>query len=114
VPLDPITVSSVVLKEAVMNCRLLIMTVLSFCLLSPVFADAQAPEAPEAPVGPVDMVTLKDGSVIYGEVLAMEAGLLIVKNPSAGELIKIKWAEVSSLKVTHPIPFQLKEASKMR
>ena len=91
-----------------MNCRLLIMTVLSFCLLSPVFADAQAPEAP---VGPVDMVTLKDGSVIYGEVLAMEAGLLIIKNPSAGELIKIKWAEVSSLKVTHPIPFQLKEGT---
>src|SRR5215203_4269745 len=84
---------------------LLRMTAFALCLLNPVFAAAE----PLATT--VDSVTLKDGSVIYGEVIEMEAGLLIIKNPSAGDLIKIKWAEVSSLKVTHPIPFQLKEGT---
>jgi putative salt-induced outer membrane protein YdiY len=59
----------------------------------------------------VDTITLKDGSVIYGEVLEMSAGLLLIKNPSAEDLIKIKWAEVSALTVTHPIPFHLKEGT---
>lgn len=88
-----------------MNCRLLMLTVLSLSILSPFFAAAETP----APV--VDVVTLKDGSVIYGEVVEMEGGLLLIKSPSAEDLIKIKWAEVSTLKVTHPIPFHLKEGT---
>jgi len=62
-------------------------------------------------VPPQDIVTLKDGSVIYGEVAEMGAGLLLIKNPSAGDLIKIKWTEVSTLRITHPIPFHLKEGT---
>jgi putative salt-induced outer membrane protein YdiY len=59
----------------------------------------------------LDVVTLKDGSVIYGEVIEMSGGLLQIKNSLAGDIIKIKWAEVSKLAVSHPIPFHLKEGS---
>jgi hypothetical protein len=59
----------------------------------------------------VDVVTLKDGSIIYGEIIDMEDGMLHLKSPAAGETIKLKWAEVAKLKVTHPIPFHLKEGT---
>lgn len=59
----------------------------------------------------VDVVTLKDGSVIFGEVVEMSGGLLHINSPAAGETIKVKWSEVSKLKVTHPIPFHLKEGT---
>lgn len=72
---------------------------------------AAAAEEPAAPAPAVDTVTLKDGSVIYGEVIEMGAGLLLIKSPAAGDLIKIKWAEVSTLRITHPIPFHLKEGT---
>ena len=73
-------------------------------------ASAVADAPPPAPV-PLDVVTLKDGSVIYGEVVEMSGGLLQIKNPAAGDIIKVKWAEVSTLKVSHPIPFHLKEGT---
>lgn len=62
-----------------------------------------------APVS--DIITLKDGSIIHGEVIEMTGGLLQVKSPMAGETIKIKWAEVVKLAVSHPIPFHLKEGT---
>ena len=89
-----------------MKSSFLAFTLLSFfVLLSPVCA-ADAP-----PPAPVDVVTLKDGSIIYGEIIDMEDGMLHLKSPAAGETIKLKWAEVAKLKVTHPIPFHLKEGT---
>lgn len=59
-----------------------------------------------------DVVTLKDGSVVYGEVIDMEKGELIVKTVfGVGEKVKIKWANVTKLVVTHPLPFHLKEGT---
>lgn len=74
-----------------------------------VFANDAAPATTPTPV--LDVVTLKDGSIIYGEVIEMTEGLLHIKNSLAGDIIKIKWAEVSKLTVSHPIPFHLKEGT---
>ena len=70
--------------------------------------------AEETPVAaaPIDTVTLKDGSVIYGEVLEMDGGILLLKNAANPDnLIKLKWDNVAKLVVTHPIPFHLKEGT---
>jgi putative salt-induced outer membrane protein YdiY len=64
---------------------------------------------PEVPA--LDVVTLKDGSVIHGEVIEMVGGVLQIKTALADDLIKIKWSEVSKLAVSHPIPFHLKEGT---
>ena len=59
-----------------------------------------------------DIVTLKDGSVLYGEVIEMSAGILFIKTSSASDnIIKIKWDDVTKLDITHPIPFHLKEGT---
>jgi len=61
---------------------------------------------------PVDIVTLKDGSTIYGEVLEMAEGVLHIKtSASPDNLMKVKWSDVTKLTVTHPLPFHLKEGS---
>ena len=73
----------------------------------PAFAD-EGP-APITPAAALDVVTLTDGSVIYGEVVEMTGGLLQIKSSMADDLIKVKWAQVGKLRVTHPIPFHLKE-----
>lgn len=71
---------------------------------------ASAHAAEEAPR--LDVVTLKNGSKIYGEVVEMAGGVLVMKTPiSSDPAIKIKWAEVSALEVNHPIPFHLKEGT---
>jgi putative salt-induced outer membrane protein YdiY len=73
---------------------------------------ARAAEETPAAAAPIDTVTLKDGSVIYGEVLEMDAGILLLKNPANPDnLIKLKWDNVTKLTVTHPIPFHLKEGT---
>jgi putative salt-induced outer membrane protein YdiY len=83
---------------------------LIFTLMAGISAQA-AEEAPAA-AAPIDIVTLKDGSVIYGEVLEMDAGVLLLKNPANPDnLIKLKWDNVAKLAVTHPIPFHLKEGT---
>ncbi len=88
-----------------MRQSVILATVLCLVMmLSPAFGA-------EAPTPIMDVVTLKDGSVIYGEVVEMEEGLLLIHNPSARDLIKIKWTEVSMLRVTHPLPFHLKEGT---
>ena len=58
-----------------------------------------------------DVVTLKDGSVIHGEVVEMTGGLLVIKSVLAADLIKVKWSEVTKLAVSHPIPFHLKDGT---
>jgi putative salt-induced outer membrane protein YdiY len=86
----------------------LLMLVLVVALWTQAAAEEPAPPAP----APVDVVTLKDGSVIYGEVLEMDGGILFLKNPSNPDnLIKLKWEDVTKLTVTHPIPFHLKEGT---
>src|SRR5690349_1644132 len=73
------------------------------------FADEGPPTTTPTPV--LDVVILKDGSIIYGEVIEMTSGLLQIKSSMADDLIKAKWAEVNKLRVTHPIPFHLKEGN---
>lgn len=76
-------------------------------LLGLIAVSAQAADVPAS----LDVVTLKNGSVIYGEVIEMSGGLLQVKSPAAADIIKVKWSEVSTLTVSRPIPFHLKEGT---
>src|SRR4026208_1380734 len=73
------------------------------------FAEEGPPATPSMPVR--DVVTLKDGSVIYGEVLEMAGGGLQIKNSMASDIIKVQWEGVSKLTVSHPIPFHLKDGT---
>ena len=58
------------------------------------------------------MITLKDGGVLYGEVVEMSDGVLYIKTAAAADnIVKIKWANVEKLAINHPIPFHLKEGS---
>lgn len=69
-------------------------------------------DAPAVAPPPVDMVTLKDGSVIYGEVIEMSGGVLLIKTDAAADkIVKLNWANVGKLAINHPIPFHLKEGS---
>jgi putative salt-induced outer membrane protein YdiY len=72
---------------------------------------AESVSVPDAPL-PADIVTLKDGSVIYGEVIEMAGGILFFKTASSSDnMVKIKWDEVTNLSVNHPVPFHLKEGT---
>lgn len=87
--------------------NVLVTTILVFTL----FLGFSAAEAADAPP-PLDVVTLKDGSNIYGEVIEMAGGVLVMKTPSSPDnVIKVKWNDVAKLAVNHPIPFHLKEGS---
>src|SRR5690242_9003296 len=93
------------------SCRCVLLVL---ALLVAFAATTAAEEAAPPPAGaaPVDTVTLKDGSVIYGEVLEMDGGILLLKNAANPDnLIKLKWDSVAKLTITHPIPFHLKEGS---
>lgn len=91
------------------------LLILLACLMTPrLVAAADAPAVivvPSPTPTPLDKVTLKDGSVIYGEVVEMDGGILQIKSASAGDIIKIKWVEVSKINVSHLIPFHLKEGT---
>ena len=77
-------------------------------------ARAEAP-APADATPALDAVTLKDGTVIYGQVLGMIADELHIKTsfgPTAGDdIIKIMWPNVAKLVVNRPVPFSLKEGT---
>ncbi|MGZ8382565.1 MAG: DUF481 domain-containing protein [Nitrospira sp.] len=78
---------------------------------------AETPAPPDAVPVPtaLDVVTLKDGTVIYGKVLGMIADELHIKTsfgPTAGDdIVKIMWPNVAKLEVNRPIPFSLKEGT---
>lgn len=93
-----------------MRCWILLLV---FTLMTGLAVPAGAEEpVPAAAAAPIDIVTLKDGSVIYGEVLEMDGGILLVKNAANPDnLIKLKWDSVAKLTITHPIPFHLKEGT---
>jgi putative salt-induced outer membrane protein YdiY len=76
-------------------------------------AGAQTDAGVPAPApAPLDIVTLKDGSIIYGEIVEMEGGVLHIKTPASPDnFVKVKWENVVRLSVNHPIPFHLKEGS---
>ena len=78
-------------------------------MANPTFADDALSSTTPTPA--LDVVTLKDGSIIYGEVIEMSGGLLQIKNAMASEIIKVKWTEVNKLAVSHPIPFHLKDGT---
>ena len=59
------------------------LLILLACVMTPsLVMAADAPvvvDAPPIAPAPPDIVTLKDGSVIYGEVVGMEGGILLIK-----------------------------------
>lgn len=60
----------------------------------------------------LDIVTLKNGSTIYGELIEMSGGVLVIKTPASPDnVMKVNWSEVVKLSVNHPIPFHLKEGT---
>lgn len=68
--------------------------------------------AADMPSAPPDIVTLKNGSIVYGEVVEMSAGELYVKTAfTVDEIVKVKWADVAKLAVTHPLPIHLKDGT---
>jgi putative salt-induced outer membrane protein YdiY len=85
------------------------------CLITPqLVAAADAPTVVNTPStpAPLDVITLKDGGVLYGEVVEMSDGVLHFKTAAAADtIIKIKWANVEKLAINHPVPFHLKEGS---
>ena len=64
------------------------------------------------PPPPLDIVTLKDGSVVYGEVIELVDGELKLKTSfGVKDVVTIKWESVAKLSINHPIPFHLKEGT---
>jgi len=62
----------------------------------------------------LDEVTLKDGSRIVGEVVGMKDGVLIVKPAfSATQSLDIGWGDVTDLKLSKPLPFQLEDGTQV-
>lgn len=75
---------------------------------APGLGQSQNPVAPP----PLDVVTLKDGSVLYGEVIELVEGELKLKTSfGVGDIVAIKWDQVAKLAINHPIPFHLKEGT---
>ena len=73
---------------------------------------AEGPPPPTSAAPKPDVVTLNDGSVIYGEVIEMSNGELLIKTAfGVGDIVKVKWANVVKLAVNHPLPFHLKEGT---
>lgn len=90
-----------------------VAAVLVMCLLLFMADQVQGQQTPppESPA-PMDIVTLKNGSVIYGEVIEMSDGQLKIKTTfGIDDFITVKWDTVSKLSVNHPIPFHLKEGT---
>ena len=86
------------------------LTPLLVILVMLVAAVGSADATEETP--PLDVVTLKNGTTIYGEVIEMFGGILTLKTPTSPDnVIKLKWGEVAQLSVNHPIPFHLKEGT---
>lgn len=78
-------------------------------------ADAPTADSPSASTStptPLDVVTLKDGSIIYGEVVEMAGGVLHIKTAASPDnTVKVKWETVAKLTVNHPLPFHLNDGS---
>lgn len=88
-------------------------SIVVWCLITTVSVAFSADDTAIVSQAPstLDVVTLKDGSILHGEVVEMTGGLLVIKSALAADLIKVKWSEVSKIAVSHPIPFHLKEGT---
>jgi putative salt-induced outer membrane protein YdiY len=93
-----------------MTRSVVLVAILGLITMAP-FTFADDGTAPTTPTPALDVVTLKDGSVIYGEVIEMTGGLLHIKNSMVNDIMKVKWEAVSKLAVSHPIPFHLKDGT---
>jgi len=89
--------------------RFLMLTVIAMSMLgSPDMGRSEVPTPPP----PLDIVTLKDGSVVYGEVIELVDGELKLKTSfGVKDVVTIKWESVAKLSINHPIPFHLKEGT---
>jgi putative salt-induced outer membrane protein YdiY len=93
-----------------MTRSVVLVAILGLITMAP-FTFADDGTTPTTPTPALDVVTLKDGSVIYGEVIEMTGGLLHIKNSMVNDIIKVKWEAVSKLAVSHPTPFHLKDGT---
>jgi putative salt-induced outer membrane protein YdiY len=93
-----------------MKRSVVLVAILGLITMAP-FTFANDGTTPTTPTPALDVVTLKDGSVIYGEVIEMTGGLLHIKNSMVNDIIKVKWEAVSKLAVSHPTPFHLKDGT---
>ena len=85
---------------------------LTMVIMGLLVATAGTAMAADGPASPLDVVTLKDGSIIYGEVVEMSKGELYLRTAfGVDEIMKVKWADVSKLGVTHPLPIHLKDGT---
>jgi putative salt-induced outer membrane protein YdiY len=99
------------MKKVLCGFAITMVVLIGGLLSTEVRAQDVPPAAPAAPTAP-DVVTLKDGSIIYGEVIEMAGGVLQIKTPASPDnLMKVNWSDVAKLAVNHPIPFHLKEGS---
>ncbi len=99
------------MKHSIVALLLIVVLSLTTTAVSSAFPTDDSTPMQKAAAPAMDVVTLKDGSVIHGEVIEMVGGVLQIKSPLAEDLIKVKWSEVSQLAVSHPIPFHLKEGT---
>ncbi|WP_455389111.1 DUF481 domain-containing protein [Petrachloros mirabilis] len=91
------------------DCRVPALVLVA--LLVVLGTETEAQPIPSAPAPP-DIVTLKDGSILYGEIIGMEGGVLHLKTlASPDKMMKVKWESIAKLTVNHPVPFHLKEGT---
>lgn len=84
---------------------------LSAVVLAAAIVPAQGAEVQETAVL-TDMIALKDGSVIFGEIVEMTEGKLKVKTRfGADEFVMIKWSDVTNLTISRPLPLKLKDGT---
>lgn len=99
------------MRHSIVALQLITVLSLTATAVCSAFPADESPQMAEVAAPVLDVVTLKDGSVIHGEVIEMVDGVLQIKSALAEDLIKVKWSEVSKLAVSHPIPFHLKEGT---
>lgn len=78
-----------------------LLVILSLAVLPP----AQAAEGQ-------DLILLKDGSIVYGEIVEMTDEKLKVKTRfGADEFVMIKWSDVTNLATSRSLPIKLKDGT---
>src|SRR5919112_4150040 len=93
-----------------MRTRIIVFIGLALLVPFAAIVSAQSPAPSVTP--PLDLVTLQDGSLIYGEIIELANGELKIKTSfGVGDIVTVKWANVAKLTANHPLPFHLKEGT---